>query len=55
MLQKKLIYLQIKLLDLINISKVFHNYMSRCKYTGEDSKGGIGLVGGHQFFSEKHC
>ena len=38
----------------INIPKVLDNYMSRCKSAGGDSRGGIGLVGGHQFFSEKH-
>ena len=27
--------------------------MSRCKCAGGDSRGGNGLVGGHQFFSEK--
>ena len=31
---------------------VLDNYMSRCKCTDGDSRGGIGLVGGHQFFSE---
>ena len=49
MLLKKLTYLLIKLIDYINISKVLGNYMSRCKCTGGDSKGGILLVGGHHF------
>ena len=29
----------------INLSKVLDNYMSRCKCTGGDSRGGIGLGG----------
>ena len=37
----------------INLSKVLDNYMSRCKCTGGDSRGGIGM-GGHQFFCGKH-
>ena len=28
--------------------------MSRCKCTDGDSRGGVWLVRGHQFFSEKH-
>ena len=42
-----------KLIAYINLSKVLDNYWSRCKCTGGDSRGGTGLVGGHQFFSEK--
>ena len=48
MLLKKLANLSIKLIDYINISKVLDNYtvyMSRCKCTDGDSKGGIWLVG----------
>ena len=41
MLLTKLTYL----IDYINISKVFDTYMSRCNFTGGDSKDGIGLVG----------
>ena len=38
------------LIDYINLFKVLSNYMSRWKCTGGNSRGGIGLVGGHQFF-----
>ena len=36
-----------QLIDCINIFKALHNYMSRCKCTGQDSKSAMGLVGRH--------
>ena len=39
------------LIAYINLSKVLDNYMSRCKCTGRDSRGGSGLVGGDISFS----
>ena len=50
MLLKELTYIfRPNLIHYINISKVLDNYMSRCKCTGGNSMGGIGLVGDISF------
>ena len=54
MLLKEIHIFRPNLIAYINLSKVLDNYMSRCECSGRDWRGGIGLVGGHQFFSEKH-
>ena len=54
MLLKDLHIFRPNLIDYINLFKVLDNYMSRCKCAGGHLRGGIGLVGGYHFFSEKY-
>ena len=49
MLLKELNICRQNLIDHINLSKVLDNYMSRCKCTGGNLRGRIGLVGDISF------